>query len=188
MKKFLIILGALFLMILVVGGIDFAILAYRGNALDKESRVYADTTLSAIVTQWSEKALLDRASPEFKQATTIDQLDAYFRSCSQLGALQHADSMRGQAGIFYDTKRGKMITGQYSTKVQFENAEATITLGLIKHGEQWQILKFDVQAPGFRPRPSPSQTMQPIAGWRMASLLMTKTRSCQITLALTSGG
>lgn len=72
MKKLLIILGALFLVLLVVGGIGFAILAYRGNALDKESSAYADAALLAIASQWSQKALLERASPEFKQATTID--------------------------------------------------------------------------------------------------------------------
>ena len=188
MKKFLIILGALFLIILGVGGIGFAILAYRGVALDKESSVYANSALPAIVGQWSEKALLERASPEFKQAVTIDQLDSYFRSCSRLGALQHADPMRGQAGVFYDTKRGKMITGQYSTKAQFENAEATIMLGLIKHGEQWQILKFDVQAPGFHPNPSPNQTMQPAAGPRTASFSTAKPRSFQTMLAFASDG
>jgi hypothetical protein len=151
-KKFLIVLGALFLILLVVGGIAFAILAYRGNTLDKESSAYADAALKTIVTEWSEKALLDHASPEFKQAVPIDQLDSYFRSCSKLGALQHADPMKGQAGISYDARVGKRIQGQYSTKAQFENAEATITMGLIKHNEQWQILRFDVQAPGYHPQ------------------------------------
>jgi hypothetical protein len=151
-KKFLIVLGALFLVILVVGGAGIGILAFRGHALDKESSAYADAALPAIVGQWSEKALLERASPEFKQAVTIDQLDRYFRSYSKLGALQHAEPMRGQAGIFYDVSTGKSIRGEYSSKEQFENAEATVTLGLIKHGDHWQILRFDVQAPGFNPR------------------------------------
>ena len=164
MKKLLIILGAIFLAIIVFAGVALVISIVRGTALDKESSAYADAALKAIVSQWSEKALLERASPEFKQAVTIDQLDQYFRSCSLVGALQHADPMRGQATIFWDNKRGKIITGDYTTKAQFENAEATISLRLIKHGEQWQILKFDLQAPGFHRHPTPNQALQPTAG------------------------
>ncbi len=51
-----------------------------------------------------------------------------------------------------DPKNGKRIQGQYATKAEFENAEATVTVGLIKHDGQWQVSKFDVQAPGFRPK------------------------------------
>jgi hypothetical protein len=170
-KKFLIVLGAVFLFILVVGGIWFAVTVVQGISLDKESRAFADAALTAIVGQWSEKALLDRASPEFKEKTTIDQLDSYFRGCSQLGPLQHADPMQGQAGIFYDIVHGTKITGHYTTKAQFENGEATVSLNLIKHGSQWQILGFNLQAPGFRPRRTPNQTMQPTASPRTASVL-----------------
>jgi hypothetical protein len=151
-KKFLIGCGTLSLMLLLIGLIGFAVLAYRGTRLDKESSVYADAALKAIATDWSEKALLDRASPEFKQATPIDQLDAYFHGCSKLGHLQGAEPMKGQAGVSYHQGVGKRIEGLYSAKAQFENAEATITLGLIKHGDQWQIARFDVQAPGYHPQ------------------------------------
>lgn len=151
MKKFLIGCGALSLILLVIGVIGFAILAYRGTQLDKESSAYADAALKAIATDWSEKALLDRASPEFKQAVTVDDLDSHFRYFAKLGHLQDAEPMKGQAGISFVQGTGKRIEGHYSTKAQFENAEATITLGPIKHGDQWQIFAFDVQAPGYHP-------------------------------------
>jgi hypothetical protein len=151
-KKFLIGCGALSLILVVIGAIGFAILAYRGTHLDRESSAYADAALKAICTDWSEKALLDRASPEFKQATPIDQLDGYFGQYAKLGHLQSAEPMKGQAGIFYDQRTGKRIQGQYSTKAQFENAEATITLSLLKHGDQWQIAGMHVDAPGYHPQ------------------------------------
>lgn len=152
MKKFLIGCGALSLILLVVGVIGFAILAYRGTVLDKEGSAYADAALKAIATDWSEKKLLDRASPEFKQATPIDQLDALFGQYAKLGHLQSAEPMKGQAGIFYDQRTGKRIQGQYTAKAQFENAEATATLTVIKHGDQWQIAGIHVDAPGYRPQ------------------------------------
>ncbi|MBA3882381.1 MAG: hypothetical protein H0X73_06595 [Chthoniobacterales bacterium] len=99
MKKFLIGCGGLSLILFVFGAIAFSIVAYRGTKLDNESSVYADAALKAICTDWSEKALLDRASPEFKQATSIDQLDGYFRQYAKLGHLQSAEPMTGQAGV-----------------------------------------------------------------------------------------
>jgi hypothetical protein len=151
MKKFFIVLGSIFLVVIVLGGIGIAFVAIRGNALDKESRVYADAAIPATVTTWSEKELLDRASPEFKQAITIDQLDRLFRWASSLGRLQKCEPAQGQAGISVTSQTGKVISAQYTAKAQFEKGEAIITLGLIKHGQQWQIARFDVQSPALLP-------------------------------------
>ena len=71
MKKFLIVLGSIFLAVIMLGAIGIAFTAIRGTALDKESKAYADSALRAIVSTWSEKELLDRASPEFRKAVTI---------------------------------------------------------------------------------------------------------------------
>jgi hypothetical protein len=67
MKKFLITLGSIFLAVIILGAIGIAFIAVRGNALDKESKPYADSAISAIVTAWSEKELVDRASPSSRK-------------------------------------------------------------------------------------------------------------------------
>ncbi len=152
MKKLLIILGSLFLAIIVLGAIGIAFVAVRGNALDKESKAYADSAIPAIVTTWSEKELLDRASPEFKKATTIDQLDRLFGVFSKLGRLEKCEPVKGQSLMSATTQEGKRISGQYTAKATFEKGEATIKLGLIKHGDQWQILGFHIDSPIFMPR------------------------------------
>jgi uncharacterized RDD family membrane protein YckC/energy-coupling factor transporter ATP-binding protein EcfA2 len=121
------------------------------TALDKESKTYADSAIPAIVSTWSEKDLLDRASPEFKQSVTTDQLDRSFRSFSGLGPLQKCEPAQGQATMSATTQTGKMISGQYTAKATFEKGEASIKLGLIKHGDQWQILSFDVDSPALVP-------------------------------------
>lgn len=151
MKKFFIILGSIFLAIIVLGAVGIAFVAVRGNALDKESKAYADSAIPAIVTTWSEKELLDRASPEFKQAVTIDQLDPLFRWVSGLGQLQKCEPAQGHAVMSATTQTGKMISAQYSTKAMFQKGEAMIKLGLIKHGDQWQILNFHVDSPALIP-------------------------------------
>src|SRR5439155_3550077 len=58
------------------------------------------------------------------------------------------------------TQNGKVISAQYATKATFEKGEATITLGLIKHGDQWQILRFNVNS---------AQLMPKYPRWRLAT-------------------
>jgi hypothetical protein len=152
MKKFFIVLGSIFLALVVLGAIGIAFVAVRGNALDKESKAYAEAAIPAIITNWSEKELLDRASPEFKQAATQQQLDQLFRWVSSLGRLQKYDPPQGQALMSATTQTGKVISAQYTTKATFEKGNATVTLGLIKHGDQWQILRFNVNSPQLIPK------------------------------------
>src|SRR5437899_8976534 len=106
MKQFLIVLGSIFLAIVVLAAIGIAFVAVRGNALDKESKAYADSAIPAIVTTWSEKELLNRASPEPKQAATADQLDRLFRWISGLGQLQECEAAQGQALMSATTQSG----------------------------------------------------------------------------------
>jgi hypothetical protein len=151
MKKFFIVLGSIFLAIIVLGAIGIAFVAIRGNALDKESKAYADSAIPAIVSTWSEKELLDRASPELKKVVTIDQLDRLFRWLSGLGQLQKCEPAQGQALMSATTETGKRTSAQYTAKAAFQKGEATIKLGLIKHGDQWQILGFHVDSPALTP-------------------------------------
>jgi hypothetical protein len=165
-KKFLIVLGAAFLVILVIW---FVVGFVQDAVLLKEGKDYADGALIAVAGQWSEKALLDRASPEFKQKTTIDELDRYFRGFSQLGAFQHSDLMQGRVVTYDDWVHGKKVIGEFTTKAQFENGEATIKLSVIKHGSHWQILGFNLQAPVFHTKRTPNQSMKPTAPFRYNS-------------------
>lgn len=152
MKKFLIILGSIFLAIIVIVAALIAFVAVRGTRLDKESKAYADAAIPAIVNTWSEKALLDRASPEFKQAVTIDQLDRLFRWVSTLGTPQKIAPAKGDAIMSATSQAGRQTTANYDTKVTFAKGEANIHLALIKHGDNWQIMGFKVNSPALVPK------------------------------------
>ncbi len=135
----------------MLGAIGIAFVAIRGTALDKENKSYADSVISAVVSSWSEKALLDSASPEFKKAVTIDQLDRLFRLFSRFGGLQKCEPTQGQAIMSATPQTGKMTTAQYTAKATFQHGEAVIKLTLIKHGDQWQVAGFHVDSPAFVP-------------------------------------
>ena len=151
MKKFFAILGIIFLVIIVIGAVGISFIAVRGNALDKESRAYADAAIPAVASGWSQRELLARASPELKQVVMQQKIDQMFAWFTSLGRLQKCEPAQGQAGITVTPQTGKVISGQYTAKAKFEKGDATITLGLIKHGDQWQILSFYVDSPALVP-------------------------------------
>jgi hypothetical protein len=151
MKKFLIVLGSIFLVIIILFAVGIAFVAVRGTRLDKESQAYADAAIPPIVGNWSEKALLDRASPEFKQVVTIDQLDRLFRWLSQLGRLQNCPA-KGQSLMSSTTQTGNRISADYDAEATFDKGKANIHLTLIKHGDAWQIAGFKVNSQALTPQ------------------------------------
>ena len=151
MKKLFAVLGIVFLIIIMLAAVGIGFIAVRGNALDKECRTYANAAVPAIITNWSEKELLDRARPEFKKAVTQEQLDQMFRWFTSLGRFQSSEPAQGQAGITVTPQTGKVISGQYTAKAKFEKGDATIKLVLIKQGDQWQIASFYVDSPALVP-------------------------------------
>jgi len=133
MKKFFIVLGAIFLALIVLGGIGIAFVAVRGSALDKESKAYADAAIPAIVTTWLDQALLDRASSQFKQQASPVQVYRMFRWWeSSLGRLKNCEGAKGQSLMSVTSQNGKTTTANYTAKVQFEKGKAQIVLDLIK--------------------------------------------------------
>src|SRR5437763_2672725 len=108
MKKFLAVLVVIFLIIILLGAIGFGYVAVRGNALDKESKAYADAAIPAIVTTWLDQVLLDKASPEFKQQVTPVQVYRMFRWWeSSVGRLQKCEGAQGQSLMSVTSQNGK---------------------------------------------------------------------------------
>jgi hypothetical protein len=146
-KKFFIVLGVTFLILIALGAVGIGLISVRGSALDKESKTYADAAIPAIVTSWSENEVLDRASPEFKQAVTQQHLDQLFHRFGTLGHLQKCEPAQGHAIMSTTLQAGNQIKAEYTAKATFDKGEAVIDIALIKHGDQWQILGFFVKPP-----------------------------------------
>jgi|GEM_PF-3090196 len=75
MKNLFIALGVIFLVIVIVviGVVGF--IAYSGSKLDTSSKAYVDESVPQIVSTWSAKNLLDRASPELLHAASPEQIE-----------------------------------------------------------------------------------------------------------------
>ena len=150
MKKFLIILGTVFLAIILLVAVVVGMAAVRGSALDKQSKAYVDRNLPLIFSAWDEQELLSRASPEFTQSTKKEDLDRDFSGLSRkFGKMQSYEGSEGQSYVDYrvlSSHNGKVITAIYSARVTFAGGPAAIRLTLIKHGELWQIEGFNINS------------------------------------------
>jgi hypothetical protein len=134
----------LFLVILI------SLLFYSGRGLDEESKAYADAALIAITSQWNEKDLTDRASPQFmatvKNPADLDRVVGMWR---MLGPLKKYDGSRGDAHIGYFWPQGKTITAVYVARAEFDHGSAMIKLTLIKTDGVWKILGLNVVPDSF---------------------------------------
>lgn len=147
MKKFFAVLAVIFVVIVAVGAVGLWYVNARGNALDKESKAYADTAIPAIVANWNEQILFDRATVEFREAAKKQHIDQGFRWFGSLGRLQKCEPAQGQATMSVTTLMDNKITAQYTAKALFEKGQATIQLELVKHGDQWWISRFGAYSP-----------------------------------------
>ena len=153
MKKVLMILGGVFVILAVFAVLGIVIVAVKGNALDKESKRFADTTIRAIVSQWDILEIQSRASPEFKAAVKDDDLEKLVRMFRRLGKLNTYNGAKGQANLSVTTQHGKVISALYVGTADFETGPAEIKLSLIKHGNQWQLLGINVNSKVFLEQP-----------------------------------
>ena len=151
MKKFLSIVGGLFLVLalVVAGFIGYA--AYQGRGLDVSSKAYVEANVPPIISTWSKNELLKRSSPQLLKIINEkpEQIDQLFQKLSKLGAMRSFGDVKGDSNVSYTTQNGKVITAAYVGTAKFENGEGKISVRLIQSSGQWQILLFNVNSPIF---------------------------------------
>jgi len=180
MKKFFIALGIIFLTLVLLGAIGIGIAAFKGAALDKESKAYVDAALPAIISSWDTRGLLSRTSPEFNQATRPDDVERLFESLRSLGKMQKYQGSQGQSITSQMLGKGTTISARYLVTADFEAGTAKIYVTLMKHGNRWQIAGFRVE-PTYTRKP-PNQALERMATRFDSTLCMAKTSSLRATL------
>jgi hypothetical protein len=153
MKKVLMILGGIFAVLVVIIVVGIAIVAVKGNALDKESKQYVDAAIPAIVSQWDITEIQKRASQEFKAAVNDKDLEKLGRMFRRLGKFKAYDGANGDANISVTSEHGKVISAAYVGRVEFDTGPAEIKMSLIKHGDQWQLLGININSKVFLEQP-----------------------------------
>jgi hypothetical protein len=151
MKKFLSIVGSLFLLLVLVAGGFIGYAAYQGKGLDASSKAYVEANVPPIISLWSKDELLKRSSPQLLKIVNEkpEQLDQLFLKLSKLGALRSFGDVKGDSNVSYTTQNGKATTASYVATAKYENGEAQISIRLIQLAGQWQFLNFYVNSPLF---------------------------------------
>jgi hypothetical protein len=150
LKKALLIFGGLCAAGVLLLICLIAFIAYTGRGLDKESKTYADAAIIAVASQWNEKELTDRVSPEFMAAmrdpADLDRAVGMWRT---LGPLKKYDGSKGDAHIDLRWPQGRTITAVYVARAEFDHGSARIKITLIKSDGVWKILGFNVAPDSF---------------------------------------
>jgi hypothetical protein len=152
-KKVLFVLAGIFGLLVVGGVVGIAMLAAKGNALDKESKQYVDAAIPAITSQWDIAEIQKRASPEFKAAVNDEDLAKLVRMFQRLGKFKAYNGAKGDANMSVTSQRGRVISAAYVGSADFDTGPAEIKVSLIKHGNQWQILGIHINSRVFLEQP-----------------------------------
>lgn len=148
MKKFLVISGGVFIALIIVAVIGFAIIAKKGSELDKESKSYIDHTVPIILSDLTKETFYKYASQTVIESTSEEDLDKLISAYKKLGDFKKYEESKGQAGMHYNAQ-GKTITAEYIAKVEFESGPAKISIALIKHNQEWKIQMFRIDSKVF---------------------------------------
>ncbi|MHC4962443.1 MAG: hypothetical protein ACYTE1_07520 [Planctomycetota bacterium] len=148
-KKVILWIVFCFLLIVLTVGLLGYYLVSKGIQLDKESKDYVDTVVPNVISGWNKEELLKQASPELLGVTKDEDLDKLFTMFRKLGKLKKYKGSEGQSLISVTTEQGKKVTANYTAMAEFERGEASIKVNLIKHGDEWQILMFNVSSDIF---------------------------------------
>ena len=144
MKKILMVVGAIFICLILVGVIVLSGLYYFASRLNKESKAYVDEVIPIIVSSWNSKELINHASPEFLQVVPAEEIESLFSMFSeQMGPLREYRGSTGRAKVSITAKR-KVVVADYLIKAVFERAPAKIEVRTILRDDKWQILGFRV--------------------------------------------
>ena len=137
MKKFLSVLGAIFLVLLV--GVGYA--AFNGFRLDSESRAYVHATLPKVLANSTTENFVSFMAPEDKEKINSAAMIAFYSYISSnFGVFQSCDDDLSGGSFVNVSTSGKSTTATYYARCHFSKASVTATVSLKKTGSNWTLL------------------------------------------------
>jgi hypothetical protein len=121
-----------------------AVIASAGYSLDKESKVFVDTAVPAIVSGWDVAELRKRASEEFNNSVDYDDLMRYFAILRKMGSLREYQGSIGESQITFSLLSGVSITALYTASADCDEGTVKLELSLIKQNGMWRILGIKI--------------------------------------------
>jgi len=149
MNRIIILIGVALVLILLIAAVPSWYSFYMGSTLNPSSKTYVDESLLAITRNWSQKELIDRASPQMCESTTTGELNFIFAKCTLLGPVVHYGGATGNVNINISLTNGQVITAHYVAKATFVHGSAEFDISLIRIDGEWKILELHVNSSIF---------------------------------------
>jgi hypothetical protein len=154
MKALWIVLGVLAALgLLCCGGLFFVGKKAFNSVMEinKGGTAYAEQSMKAIASNWDPKELESRASPEFKSATSPEQMAQIVAlGKNKLGKLIE---LRPFVMQNFDAKtasgEGSKTLITFNGSGKFEKGEADLTFGLVRRDDKWSIMAFKMNSAQF---------------------------------------
>ena len=150
MRRFLAVVGALAIVVVVLAAVGITFAVRQGIAADLESRAFVDAAVPAIASSWRQQQLVDLATPELRDSVNPAELADFFAKLSALGSLIKYDGSVGHSMLSYFSGSDSAVTASYEAKAEFKNGAATFEIGLLKRNGRWMINGFHVN-PDLKP-------------------------------------
>jgi hypothetical protein len=154
MKALWIVLGVLAALGLLCCGGVFFIGRNAFNSvmeINKTGTAYAQQSMEAIAANWDVKELESRASPEFKAATSKEQMAQIVAlGKDKLGKLVQLQPFIMQ-NFNANTESGKGTATQitFNSSGKFEMGEADLSFVLVRRDDKWSIMGFKMNSAQF---------------------------------------
>jgi len=141
---FLQILGALFLIILVMVAVGSAVFVSKAMNLQKSANTYLEQSLPVILKNWNADEFIRHAETVFfPDERRRLELDQFFSGLSTLGNLQNFRV--SECGVEASSSQGTLA--KFTLNAWFDRGPAQINIVLIRDGARWRYMRFDIAIP-----------------------------------------
>jgi hypothetical protein len=131
----------------------------QAEALNVESKQFAEATIKAVGAGWDIKELEKRFAPETKAKDKDGSFAKMMEVLKKLGALKQVQTLQGEAKGDPMPFTSEPATAAYTAGATFEQGPGQVQVALIKHGEAWQLTGFRVTSKVLID-PPPAQTAE----------------------------
>jgi hypothetical protein len=119
---------------------------FAGPQLDSESKAFADQFIPEVVIDWDASAFEHNMSPELASRLSHSDVETAFDACrSKLGQFELCGGSEGESHREWSNGR-QTITATYHTRLTYSSGPSAVDVTLIKHGDKWQVLGFNVRS------------------------------------------
>lgn len=144
MKKFLMVMGAIFVFLIVAFSAVFGAFWVKGSRMDRESKVYVETIMPSLLAEFTTENFIKNVAPANRPSVDRASMDKFTAQvASEFGAYKSSGPLTGEATINFGAGGQMMISAVYTAKVQFEKRPAMMRVVLVSDGQAWSLARVD---------------------------------------------